>query len=131
MASDGTLEALIVERQLTLVTDEGEVREIVVRIGKPEPSPDRDCFSCEFQISCLGDGEAKRIYGVDAFQALQLTLRFISTMLNHYREEAKGRIYWQEPGDDMGFAAPVSVVSGNRARAPIPRRSPAARRGVV
>src|ERR1700690_2577747 len=107
MASDGTVEALIAERQLTLVTDEGEVREIMVRIGKPGPSPDRECFSCEFQISGFGDSKARRIYGVDAFQALQLTLWMISTMLNHYREEAKGRIYWQKPGDDMGFAAPV------------------------
>ncbi len=24
-------------------------------------------------------------------------------MLNHHREEAQGRLYWEEPGDDMGF----------------------------
>ncbi len=94
----------IAERRLTLITGTGEVREIVVRIGKPERSPDHGEFACECQIVGLGVGSVRRIYGLDAFQSLQLTLRFISTMLNHYRQEAGGRIYWQEPGDDMGFA---------------------------
>jgi hypothetical protein len=57
------------------------------------------------QIVGLGEGSVRRIYGLDAFQSLQLTLRFISIMLNHYRQEAEGRIYWLEPGDDMGFVA--------------------------
>jgi hypothetical protein len=49
------LEGMIAERRLTLITDDGETRDIVVRIGKPEPSPDRIDFSCEYQIVGLGD----------------------------------------------------------------------------
>lgn len=104
MASDN-LEQAIAERRLTLITGTGEVKEIVVRIGRPERSPDRAEWACECQIVGLGESSARRIYGVDAFQSLQLTQRFISTMLNHYRKEAEGGIYWLEPGDDMGFAA--------------------------
>ena len=103
MTSNG-LAGMIAERQLTLAADNGQVREILVRIGKPEFSPDRSDYSCEFQILGVGEGKATRIYGVDAFHSLQLTLRFISITLNHYRQEANGAIYWQEPGDDMGFA---------------------------
>jgi hypothetical protein len=103
MTSNG-LAGMIAERQLTLVADNGQVREILVRIGKPEFSPDRSDFSCEFQILGVGEGKTRRIYGVDAFHSLQLTLRLISITLNHYRQEAKGGIYWLEPGDDMGFA---------------------------
>ena len=102
MGSDG-LQETIAERRLTVVSDAGEARDIVVRIGKPERSPDRDVFACECQIVGLGESRVRRIYGLDAFQSLQLTLRFISTMLNHHRQEAEGRIYWQEPGDDRGF----------------------------
>jgi hypothetical protein len=97
------IDEVIARRQLSFATDSGEVREIVVSIGKPEPAPDRGNFSCEYQITGIGRNKAERIYGLDAFQAIQLTLGFISTMLNHYRQEASGRIYWQEPGDDMGF----------------------------
>jgi len=102
MASD-SLEDPIAERRLTLISDSGEAREIVVRIGKPVLSPDQADFACECQIVGLGESKVRRIHGLDAFQSLQLTLRVISTMLNHHREEARGCIYWQEPGDDMGF----------------------------
>ena len=102
MASDD-LERVIAERRLTLVSDEGEARDVVVRIGKPERSPGHPDFCCECQILGLGDGKVMRIYGLDAFQALQLGLRFVSTLLNHHRREAMRGIYWLEPGDDMGF----------------------------
>jgi len=103
MASD-SVEDMIAERRLTLISDTGESREIVVRIGKPAPSLNRADFACEYQIEGLGENKIRRIYGIDAFQSLHLTLRFISTMLNHHRIEAQGRLYWHEPGDDMGFA---------------------------
>ena len=102
MASDN-LEEMLAERRLTLISNFGELRDIVVRIGKPVRSSEHAEFACEYQIVGLGEGSVRRIYGVDAFQSLQLTLRFISTMLNHYRQESDGRIYWHEPGDDMGF----------------------------
>jgi hypothetical protein len=110
MASD-RMEDPIAERRLTLISDAGEAREIVVRIGRPALSPDHDNFVCECQIAGLGESSVHRIHGLDAFQSLQLTLRFISTVLNHYREEALGRIYWQELGDDMGFGevGPIST----------------------
>jgi hypothetical protein len=103
MASDN-VEDVIAERRLTLVSNAGEAREIVVRIGKPALSPDHDNFVCECQIVGVGKGSVRPIHGLDAFQSLQLTLRFISATLNYYRREAEGRIYWEEPGDDMGFA---------------------------
>jgi hypothetical protein len=103
VVSDG-LQWMIAERRLTLTTEAGEIREVVVRIGKPKQSPDRDDFSCDFQIVGCGEGKVRCIYGLDAFQSLQLTLKFLSIMLNNYRQEVNGRMYWQEPGDDMGFA---------------------------
>jgi hypothetical protein len=112
MASD-SIEDAIAERRLTLISDAGEAREIVVRIGKPTLSPDQADFACECQIAGLGESRVRRIHGLDAFQSLQLTLRFISAMLYHHREEAQGRLYWEEPGDDMGFAeAGPSPTSG-------------------
>ncbi len=95
---------MIAERRLTLASDDGTHLDLVVRIGKPQRSPDREEFSCECQIAGLDQSKVWRIYGVDTFQAIQLALSFISTLLNQYRRESKGSIYWLEPGDDMGFA---------------------------
>jgi len=103
MSSD-RLEDPIAEQRLTLISDGGDAREIVVRIGKPVCSRDRAYFTCECQIVGVGKGSVRPIHGLDAFESLQLTLRFISATLNYYQLEAEGRIYWQEPGDDMGFA---------------------------
>ncbi len=112
MATDN-LEEMIAERRLTLISNSGELQEILVRIGKPARSADHAEFACEYQIAGLGDTKVRRIYGLDAFQSLQLTLKFISTMLNHHRQESDGRIYWLEPGDDMGFAEiELSPTSG-------------------
>ena len=94
---------MIGERRLTLITEDGQTRDILARIGTPERTPDHTDFSCACQIVGCGDDKVHRIYGVDAFQSLQLTLKFISTLLNHYSKEVNGRIYWLEPGDDMGF----------------------------
>jgi hypothetical protein len=98
------LDGVIAERQLTVLTENGETRNILVRVGRPERTQQHDDFSCACQIMGCHDDKVHRIYGLDAFQALQLTLKFISSTLNHYRQKANGCFYWQEPGDDMGFA---------------------------
>ncbi len=113
MASD-SLDDVIAERRLSLISDTGEVREIVVRIGKPGRSPDHDDYACECQIAGLGEYSLKRIYGLDAFQSLQLALRFISILVNHHWEKAEGRLYWQEPGNDMGFVEVDPVPTSGR-----------------
>ena len=114
MASDNLLEDPIAERRLTLISDSGELREILVRIGKPVSSPGRADYACEYQIAGLGEDSVRRIYGLDAFQSLQLTLRFISSMLNHCRKESDGRIYWNGPGDDMGFVEVESNATSGK-----------------
>ncbi len=109
----GNLEQMIAERRLTLISNSGALQEIIVRIGTPARAPGHAEFACEYQIVGLGEGSVRCIYGVDAFQSLQLTMRFISTMLNHYRQESEGRLYWLEPGDDMGFVeVERSPISG-------------------
>ena len=101
---DSDLAGMIAERRLTLLTENGEPHDILVRISNPEQSLDDTDFSCACQIVGYGDDKVHRIYGLDALQSLQLTLKFLSLTLNRHRQEANGRIYWREPGDDMGFA---------------------------
>ena len=94
---------IIAERALTLLDESGNARKVLVRLGRPQQSPDGDEYSCLVQLVGLGDGQPDRIYGVDAFQALQLTLKYISFRLHHYRKESNLTLYCWEQGDDMGF----------------------------
>jgi hypothetical protein len=94
---------IIAERALTLLEDNGNSRQVFVRLGKPQSSPQGDEYHCPIQIVGIGGEKIRQIFGIDAFQALQLTLRYISFSLHHYRKESNLILYAWEQGDDMGF----------------------------
>jgi hypothetical protein len=93
---------VIAERTLTLLEENSKKRHVYVRLGKPEESHDQTDYSCPIQIVGLEDDNVKQIFGVDAFQALQLALRYISFRLHHCRKDNLALYCWEE-GDDMGF----------------------------
>ena len=61
----------IAERQLEL---KGPAeRSVHVRIGAPEPTPERaGAFRCPFQVTGLSNDAVRFAFGVDSFQALNL-----------------------------------------------------------
>jgi Domain of unknown function (DUF6968) len=98
----------IAERRLTLVNQAGTAQEVIVRLGKPKSSEDALDFSCEIEIVMPDEVINSRIFGLDAFQALQLATRYIASRLHHYRRERNAVLYWTGEGDDMGFPDPSS-----------------------
>lgn len=99
----GNMGDIIAERALTLLEDSGSSRQVFVRLGKPQSSPQGDESCCPFQIIGIGDEKVRHVFGIDAFQALQLTVRYISFRLHHCRNESNLILYAWEQGDDMGF----------------------------
>ncbi len=81
-------EYIVAERCLVFRDGSIEAREVRVTVGKPTKSND-DEYSCQIQILGLGDEHTRSIYGVDSMQALQLALRFVSEMLQNYRDELR------------------------------------------
>ncbi|HEV2176559.1 MAG TPA: hypothetical protein VGW33_05065 [Terriglobia bacterium] len=71
---------VIAERKLTVVTESGVRQDIVVRLGKPKASAKSADFSCQVQVEGPGGKRNSRIFGLDAFQALELALRYISSL---------------------------------------------------
>jgi hypothetical protein len=94
---------IIAERVLNLVHENGNTTQVFVRMGKPQASPKGDDFHCTCQIAGIGDEKIHEIFGIDAFQALQLTLRDIAFQLHYYRKESNQVLYAWDRGDDMGF----------------------------
>ena len=76
-------------------------RQLLVSIGKPNQSPDtKGEFYCPIQTSGFGDDErVEAIFGVDAFQALELALQYVGWRLSAIDREGGGRLRW-EFGDD-------------------------------
>lgn len=93
---------LIADRVLLLQTNNGVAREIVVRLGKPEP--DGEDWTCTYQIVGFARTCGLKVYGVDAFQALLLAIKSLVVDLEVQATRTGGRLSWL--GMDSGFPAP-------------------------
>jgi hypothetical protein len=67
----------IAVRDLYLTDTQGSKRKVQVLIGKPEPFPESEGYSCPFQIVGIGSEKVKYAAGIDAVQALQLVMVMI------------------------------------------------------
>jgi hypothetical protein len=76
-------------------------RQLLVSVGKPTQSPDTQGeFYCPIQTSGFGNNEqVEAIFGVDAFQALELAMRYVGWRLSAIDRESGGLLRW-EFGDD-------------------------------
>lgn len=70
---------VIATRRL-LLADEPN-REILVQMGKPEKTPGKDDYSCSLQVTGIGNERIYRIFGIDAFQAIELGFEFAGDLL--------------------------------------------------
>ena len=102
-----TLGEVVAVRCLSLVDEPN--REILVKMGRQRTPGEEDYF-CPFQISGMGDERIDAIFGIDAFQAMQLTLQFIGARLLILNQENGGRLRWvcDEKGG-LGFPIPDSA----------------------
>jgi hypothetical protein len=98
---------VIATRRLFLADEPN--REIFVQMGKPEKTPGRDDYSCALQVTGIGNKHVYRIFGVDAFQAIELGFRFIGVRLALVNRDAEGRLRW-ECDDKGGFGFPGTAL---------------------
>jgi hypothetical protein len=79
----------------------------LVKLGRPQPSPDdpeSEEYFCPFQITGVGDERVRYAAGVDAFQAIELALRLIGAFLHRLNGQAGGRIRWKcDESGGLGF----------------------------
>lgn len=92
---------VIATRQLYLV-DEPR-REILVKIGKPQPSEHSD-YCCPIQVTGIGEESVHSIAGMDSIQALELAMRFLGSELQRLNTQHQGRLRWGDaPKGWFGF----------------------------
>ena len=84
-------------------------RAINVIIGIPQRFPDGpDDYFCPFQIIGMGDEQVRYGAGVDAVQAVWLTLQMIGARLYTSPEAKSGALTWLGQSD-LGFPVPDSI----------------------
>src|SRR4051812_19188369 len=89
---------VIATRKLYRLDDPGA--DIVMRFGKPQPTPGHNDFYCPTQIVGIGDEHVDATYGIDAVQALQLAMKRVGATLDRLNAEAGNTLRWD--GDENG-----------------------------
>jgi len=89
-----------IEREL--FTDSGD--RVVLYMEFPQKETRSHEFSCKIGISGSGIEEAARIYGVDAFQAIILSIRHVPALLGRASKAAHPRrLLWEFGPLDADF----------------------------
>lgn len=104
---------LIAERTLKLETPAG-TRGIGIKLYAPVRE-DGD-WSCTYEIMWPDAAEKRKMYGLDAMQAVNLTLQMLGTTLYASEAHKSGKLYWEKPGGGYGFPVPPNmrdVLVGN------------------
>ena len=76
---------------------------IVVTIGRPEPFEGGDDFYCPYSIEFLGKKKVSYAGGMDAVQALQLTMKKIGVDLSHLKTPPDKPATWLDEPGQTGF----------------------------
>ena len=99
-----SLGEVIATRSLTLLENQAPPTEVLVSLGKPQPTPGHSDYYCPYQIKGAGSEKVKHSCGVDPFQALQLALSTLAVELEVLNKELGGRLRWEcDDKGDLGF----------------------------
>jgi hypothetical protein len=84
-------------------------RAVCVMMGMPQRFPDgNDDYFCPFQITGMGSEQVSYGAGVDAFQAVWLTLQTIGALLYTSSDYKTGTLSWLGQSN-LGFPVPDSI----------------------
>jgi len=84
---------VIAESYLTYAPSQGAPQAVTVRIGRPVPdvSAPHETWLCPYQVEGIGDGRTLAMFGVDAMQALILTIHTIPAELGWFIRHSGGQ----------------------------------------
>jgi hypothetical protein len=91
----------------TLELDGGRTVSVIIGVPQRYPEGAEDYF-CPYQIVGIGDERVRCASGIDALQALTLTLKMIGADLYATPEAKNGTLSWvgQSVKGDLGFPPP-------------------------
>jgi hypothetical protein len=98
-----SLGEIIAVRVLHRTVNGGAPDDVIVRLGKPQPAPEGRGYATPFEIDGLDSLIAQSAFGVDAVQSLQLAFLMIGADLDFHRQQPGVELYFELPGDDLGF----------------------------
>jgi Domain of unknown function (DUF6968) len=88
---------VIAERHLELRAESGPI-DVVVKLGRPKPDASGENWICEYEVWFGGTCRSMAMHGIDAMQALQLSIATLDVELEHGARRRGGSLYhYDEP----------------------------------
>lgn len=94
-------------RTLTLRDGETETG-IPVRLFAPQQGNAGEWF-CRYQIDWPERKKSRKVWGIDQFQAIILTLQAIGTDIYTRTYHKTGKLFFDAPGKGYGFPVPITM----------------------
>lgn len=95
---------IIASRTFVLQRENEPTSEVHVLLGRPQR--DGADFFCPHQIKGVGLEVVRSVYGVDAFQAIQLSISLLQFEVGMLQKEMNGNLSW-EGGEVTDFGFPT------------------------
>ena len=85
---------IIASRKMEFVFDDGRKEEAFLRVGMPfEHSKELD-WCCPYELGTLSEKKLFGMIGIDAVQALELTMKTLPVEIEHWERKKKGRFHF-------------------------------------
>lgn len=93
MSFDMEIGQVIADRIMVFVHDTGEREDASLRVGLPVKIKD-ETWCCPYEICTQSRVKTFGMYGVDALQALELTMKTLSVEVDHWERHQKGKFHF-------------------------------------
>ena len=85
---------VIAIREMEFVSDDGSKEKAFLRVGRPfEHSKDLD-WCCPYELSTESHKKVFGMVGIDALQALELTMKTLGVEIENWEKTQKGKFYF-------------------------------------
>jgi hypothetical protein len=99
-----SLGEIVAERHLSLKIGDDGFGEVVILMGKPQRFPDSGDYFCAYQIKGVGNEKIRWGGGVDAFQAIEISMKMIGVDLDALVHGEGHKLSWNaDKGGGLGF----------------------------
>ena len=85
---------IIASRELIFVSSDGSKEEAFLRVGMPYEYTKSLDWCCPYELGTASEKKIFGMIGIDALQALELTMKTLSVEIEHWERKKKGKFHF-------------------------------------
>src|SRR5689334_6229906 len=85
---------IVAAREMEFIFDDGMKEKATLKVGKPFEYGEGFDWCCPYELSTESSKKLFGMFGIDALQALELTMKTLSVEIEHWEKTKKGKFYF-------------------------------------